>query len=604
MSLQPTPRQQQIIDEQSNLLVVAGPGSGKTATLVLKISHILANEHNLVCAVTFTRDGASELRTRLSRVLTPRQLARLTVATFHSLSIEHLSRHKQLRRVATPKQQRAFLARCRDLFAPQLDAGDMQLAFEAVKCAVVLSPALQEVADSPWFRAYEQTLQRHDMVDLHDVMRLAVQKMSSGEIPPIECTHLVVDETQDNDELQAAWVACHRHQAVTMVGDDDQCIFEWRRAIGFHGMLRFKEQRSARVILLEDNFRSHTEIVQAASAVIARNDPWRNKKSLVPRRGTGGCVVKVAAGSTAATCAAVQSLLADSLVDLGKPAAGMCKGVASGTWAVLARTNLLLDYVESHLTSCEVRTYRPTGSLWSHPIAQAALQMLNALLCLDTVGIDIAMHHARLPQADIAAVLDANRADVAALLDGQGELAGAKDKRVPEFFQRTARWRRLLACGSFSSAIERVCDFVAAHVPASKRASAEVILQPLAKRLNRMAGDPAQRVGMLLNDRSTRSVENAVLLYTMHGSKGLEFDNVVIVGVDEKEIPGDAVDLPPGSPGIRPGQSTVQAERRLLYVAMTRAKRRLWLVHSFADPSRFIGELPAGTPTLAVRASD
>jgi superfamily I DNA/RNA helicase len=596
----PTPRQQQIIDEPGNLLVVAGPGSGKTATMVLKIQRILQTPSHIAVAVTFTRDGANELRGRLAKTLTPAQTRRVTVDTFHALTIQHLRRHNHLARVATPQQQSAFLQRARAQFAPEVDANDMRLAFESVKCSMKLTPELKEVSTSAWFLAYQETLKRHNMIDLLDVMREGVQLMARGEIPPLSCTHLVVDEAQDNDEIQAAWVSCHKDQIVTMVGDDDQTIFEWRRAIGFPGMKRFQELRNARVVLLEDNFRSKAEVLAAAGAVIACNNPYRNDKMLVPRRGDGGTVTRVATGSTEATCAAVEQLLAPDLIDLPEPSGGATHGVKTGTWAVLARTNLLLDVVESCLEDAQIKSFRSSGSLWDHYFAQTALQMLNALLNHDTVGIDIGMHHAKIKTEDVSAVIEANRTDIGALLDGAGDLAVTRDKRVADLFGRTAKWRKLIADGSFSSAVDRVCDFVLAQVPGSKRGTAEMILSALSKRLNRMNVEPAQRVAKLLNDARKRSADHAVALYTMHGSKGLEFDNVVIVGCDAGQIPGEAVDLPPGAAGIQPGQSTVQSERRLFYVAMTRAKDRLWLVHSYSDPSLFIDELPSWVQVIRV----
>lgn len=605
MSNAPTPRQQQIIDEPGSLLVVAGPGSGKTATMVRKIARILQTPHHRVVAVTFTRDGANEMRERLAKLLTPAEMKRVTASTFHSLTIDHLRRHRRLDRVATPAQQRAFLARARMQFAPDMDMGDLQLVFEAVKCSLQPTEKIRATTSSAWYQAYEDTLRRHNLIDLYDVMRRGVELMSSGEIPPLDCTHLVVDESQDNDEIQAAWVACHKQQITTLVGDDDQTIYEWRRAIGFHGMLAFRDARNAKVVLLEDNFRSRAELLDAAGTVIANNNPYRNLKTLVPRRGPGGCVTLVAAGSLEATCNAVRELVDADLFELPEPVGGARFGVKTGTWGILARTNLLLDFVESFLSTHEIKVFRSSGSLWDHPIAQTALQTLSSILTHDTIGIDIALHHAKFKPDEISAVIEANRRNIPALLDGEGVLDGAQDrKRMAALFERTAKWRKLAANGSFSSAVDRVCEFVAAHLPAKKQQTAEVILRPLSQRLNRMQAEPAARVAMLLSESKKRSAQDAVSLYTMHGAKGLEFDNVVIVGCDDEVIPGDAIDLPPGSPGIGPGDSTVQSERRLFYVGMTRAKNRLWLAHSFANPSRFLKELPRGLPTLNVRAAE
>lgn len=165
--------------------------------MVLKILRILQTPSHVAVAVTFTRDGANELRTRLAKTLTASQMRRVTVDTFHALTIQHLRRHNHLARVATPQQQSAFLQRARAQFAPELDANDMRLAFESVKCSMKLTAELKEVATSAWFLAYQETLKRHNMIDLLDVMREGVQLMARGVVPPLKCTHLIVDEAQD-----------------------------------------------------------------------------------------------------------------------------------------------------------------------------------------------------------------------------------------------------------------------------------------------------------------------------------------------------------------------------------------------------------------------
>lgn len=601
----PTARQQAVIDEPGNCLVVAGPGSGKTATMVKKIAKLLTNASSRIVAVTFTRDGANELMHRLRAAVPASALGRVTVGTFHSLTLRHMRANKMAYKLASPQQQREFLKRARMRFAQDVDPGEIQLAFESIKCTLDMDnhPSAQDL----WFQAYQESLQRHHLIDLLDVMREAVKAFKTGKLPPLPCTHMVVDEAQDNDEIQAAWVAAHRVPLVTMVGDDDQTIFEWRRAIGFPGMLAFQRERNARVLLLEDNFRSHSEILSAASHVIRHNDPHRNKKTLVPRKGPGGSVKRIVAGSLEDTCGVVADLILPVAFELEDSADSNRRlGVTSGTWAVLARTNFLLDTIESFLVAENIKTFRASGSIWDTQPAQAALQALRALYCNDSVGLDFAMHHARLSSADVAKVLE-SCPSIESLLHGTSPIVNGLEapKDVAAFFNETAQWLQIATEErGFAKVVDLVCRFVHRNLEAKRRQPSEPILEAVRSRLGRIPRPPADSINLLMSESSRKTSDNAVMLYTMHGSKGLEFENVVIAGMDSAVIPGDAVDYPPGSPLIQPGQSTVQSERRLFYVAMTRAKRNLYIAHSFASPSLFIAELPDHMPTIGPMANE
>lgn len=578
--------------------------------MVRKILHILRDPSSRVVAVTFTRDGAEELHKRVkaaAQTIARDQrgpdtlLRRFTAGTFHSLTLRHLQKHGKVLRIASPAQQRTFLERVRRQMCPDADPGEFQQAFEALKCTLRRGEDGEVI---PWFEAYEQILRRNNLVDLYDVMRIAVQGFQDGSVPPLDCTHLIVDEAQDNDQIQAAWVGAHRRAIVTEVGDDDQTIYEWRRAIGFPGMVAFQRARNAKVVLLQDNFRSRAEILEAAGAVIAHNNPYRNDKQLVARRGAGGEVVRVAVGSSVDACTAVTGLLEPHLLQCEDGT----RGVETGSWAVLARTNQQLDTVDAALTRAEIRSFRTTGTAWDRPEAQVCLAVLRSLLTADSVGVDMLLSHARVNHESITAVLEANRADLGALLDNRGKLTGVPEQtRMVEIFGRTAKWRRMIAEGALSMAARAVATFTLSHIDGRHRGTAGAVLEALEDRfakLCRKLGDPERAISALLLEASRRTGDRAVLLYTMHGSKGLEFDNVIIVGADNSVIPGDVRDLPPGAQALTPGESTVQSERRLFYVAMTRAKDRLYIVHNFADPSLFVRELPPHIRTITVASHE
>jgi superfamily I DNA/RNA helicase len=122
-------------------------------------------------------------------------------------------------------------------------------------------------------RAYEEILLRNGKIDFQDLVLRALRGMEQGRIAPLAAAHLLVDEFQDTDESQLAWVLAHARAGVevTAVGDDDQSIYGWRRALGHQGMERFAQALHARRIGLGINYRSRREIVQQAAILIARN---------------------------------------------------------------------------------------------------------------------------------------------------------------------------------------------------------------------------------------------------------------------------------------------------------------------------------------------
>jgi len=571
--------------------------------MVGRIARLLGDSSRIVTAVTFTRDGAHELRARVAEAVgEPERLSRVTVGTFHSLTLRHLEKAGLKPALATPMQANSFLRRTLAEHAPKSSADEMRQAFEEIKCS--LEPEKHPRFLEPWYQAYEAALVRHGLVDLQDIMRIAVLAMRAGTLPPLICTDLIVDEAQDNDQVQAAWIAAHRQATITMVGDDDQTIYEWRRAIGFPGMLAFQKDRDADVIVLEDNFRSRKEILDAAGELIAQNNPYRNPKKLIARRGSGGSVRKVVTGSSKDTCQAVQGLIAPFCKPLEKSRRhDSVWGVDTGTWAVLARTNRQLDLAESFLSDAQIKSVRSAGSVWDTQAAQVALQTLRAVLTGDSVAVETALSHTRLQHAVIIEFVAANRKCLPAILRGEVAPVGDVPSDLLDALQMLGSWYPGLtgdASEALASVMKEVQDFVLLHLPQRAKAGAEVILGSLRKKVLRSPGQVSALVESLTMNRQTRDDAQAVQLFTMHGCKGLEFDNVIVVGLESEAIPGDAIALPPGAPGIRSGQSTVQSERRLLYVAMTRARERLFLVQPFANPSPFLSELPSWVEAVSV----
>lgn len=586
MSYRPTPRQQQVIDEEGNCLTVAGPGSGKTATMVQKIRHILAAQSTFVVAVTFTRDAANELQERISKAIDRKSMARLRVGTFHSLTLQHLADCRQKPRIITPAQQFQFLNRA--IKPHQVDRSEAQQLFESAKCSLEPVP---EIENLPWFMHYEQMLARSGMEDLHDVMRKSVLRMRDGSLPLLTCTHLIVDEYQDCDQVQYTWAALHTRKGVitTVVGDDDQTIYEWRRAIGYAGMCRFAEEANAAVISLGDNYRSFANIVSAADRLIAYNNPNRLRKDFVAQRGPGGHIFSIARGGSDDGIHAASEMIASNASPMPQYENSTTPlAVPTGSWAVLGRNNRLLQSAEAALTALGVRTYRSSGSILDTEYAQVFLGTIEAVQCADPAGIDLSMHHFGCAEDDIQTVLKRHSNALEQILDGEFVPSGLADSRRFEAFTlKTKIWRKFLRAGEFNSLFDRVSRFVVDSSEGRRQQLALLICTSIEQRLNRLQGSPVQRVRRIQSDRAKKVPQDAVCLYTMHGAKGLEFTNVVIVGMDDEVIPGD-IERHESPTEV----ANVPSERRLFFVALTRAKERVWLVHTAGRGSRFLAELP------------
>lgn len=585
-----TAHQQQVIDEEGHLLVVAGPGSGKTWTLVQKIKRILSTPRTRVVAVTFTRDGADELAKRLSAVLDPQVAGRVEVGTFHSLTLRHLDRLGRKPRIVTPAQQSSFLNRCLDMLPPP-DRAAARMQFEAAKCSFTPD---EQVTTQPWYEAYEQMLRRNDAIDLYDLMRSAVVDMGQAILPPMPGTHLVVDEAQDSDAIQFQWVRVHAAAGVitTMVGDDDQTIYEWRRAIGYPGMRRFAEEYSAAVVPLGSNFRSLGNIVAASDAVISNNNPMRLRKELIARRGDGGKIRTLVSGSLRQAAEDVAKLILDQATLVDDGVSSDAYEVPTGSWAVLARSNFGVNQAQAALDAVGVRNYRNSASIYeSHP-AQVFLNLISCLETGDSMGLEMGLNHSGLPHDVVGNVLESFKGRLLELMEAPPDFArfGPHAQALEQFFRRTSVWKRFARAGELVDLFDRVGDFVVSRLREKDYDFGEALCSALAGRLmrSRPRGLAAKVQAIQLQGKK-KTTERAVALHTMHSAKGLEFDNVVIVGLDDETIPGDIERLGSGAGEV----ANIAAERRLFYVAITRAKNNLWLSYTGGKASRFLREIPA-----------
>jgi DNA helicase-2/ATP-dependent DNA helicase PcrA len=600
--------QQAAVDEDRNTVVVAGPGSGKTRVIIAKILKIQsADPKNRVCAVTFTRDAANELTLRVERELVEafgarrgkELLGQCRIGTFHSLTIQQLREIGQLGKLATPKEQSGFIAlAARSAATPEgtMSYEDAVMAIENAKCSMLRDATLMR---APVVETYQRVLQRNRMGDLYDVIRDAVLGMRDGRVKPMQsgglpCTHLLVDEFQDSDEVQYAWIMEHVTRGIQtmVVGDDDQTIFEWRRALGYKGVQQFKEDAGACEIVLGENYRCREEILSYADNLIRYNRGSRIEKRLVAAKGRGGSVETLAAET--------QLEQAELLIEQIEPFCVPSETdrftftVEQGAWSIIARNHLCLNTIEAQLICKGIQYQRAGGGLWKLTYLAVFLALLKSLQQGTSSGIEIAFHHMGVESKSLDELHRVANGKFSRYLDGEilhFESIGSKDAAfLTNFALKASGWRDSLKIGAYNHVITGVAALVQEELLHRQNDAPKVkllgvaadIVMGMGKYTIRTAGGGtrspslSERVNKLEEPRPKGGA--GVALHTMHSCKGLEFDNVGIFEV---------------STGIIPDAERIDDinDRRLLYVAMTRARERLFMSYKSAARSRFFDEI-------------
>jgi DNA helicase-2/ATP-dependent DNA helicase PcrA len=355
-----------------------------------------------------------------------------------------------------------------------------------------------------------------------------------------------VDEGQDTDELQRLWIFAHARAGcrITIVGDDDQSIYEWRNALGFAGMRSFLETFRAHRIELGDNFRCRPEILGPAALIIGHNEQ-RLGKRLVARRGRGGAIGAFRAASSDDQ----NALLADLIEAVPQ---------AHANAAVLARTNRSLDLLEIVLRARGVAYARVGKSIWEQPAIAGYLGLLQTLLDGTPSGLLPVLQLRNLSHEVRCELLTALAGDACSLLEGTVPDLACLDRSdkgtLRELASAFAYWRRQLRGGAVREVILEVGDQYASWVT---HASARQLLDLCSRILADLRGTLSARL-MLVARKGRESATAPLSLMTMHAAKGLEFQTVHIIEASKNE---DAAEI------VRP-----EAERRLMYVAVTRAK--------------------------------
>lgn len=603
------PEQQQAVVSPGHALVIACPGSGKTAMLSAKAAYLLSRNKRVV-AVTFTKDAAHELRERIVKKVghdRKDMFRRLWVGTFHSAGLaiasparlakgsfgtDMLSEMMKAKKGTDDsssimdEHQRLILINrilkdcggANDEGIVDRDAVNEALVYiESVKAGDITCAEGDQSTHAKMYRAYAAYMRSKKSIDFQDIILGSLEAMKTGASMPFPTDHLLVDEFQDTDKQQLEIVLMHRSRSViTVVGDDDQSIYGWRRALGMKGMEQFAAAVGAEKIVMGTNYRCRAEILEHAGYLISVNRA-RMDKRLFAAKGKGGFAAWEAFGNTELESEAILFEAQRAIRD-------------KATMAVITRNNRALMNVEALLraygvpytTSTSILTTQEFALLSSLMVAVAAKSHKIPEMALGAAGVS---HKGMTALAslfggkfddrkNISKDFDIDKADVDKYRELRRRYLDWCDQYDP-----VAQVNSLVARGIFTW----VNEFCGGTMNLGIVDAMEGLLVPSGGR----GQDFNETIKSLKNsmDRDPADKSLKVALMTAHSSKGLEFDRVWIAQCRD---------------GGFPSKGDPSEERRLMYVAMTRAREWLMVSHAgnISKISPYIGDREASETKL------
>jgi superfamily I DNA/RNA helicase len=557
--------QERAVTAMGHCTILACPGSGKTRVLSARAAHLLANNpKGRLCAVTFTRDAAVELRSRILQACGPAHARRLADGTFHSLALAQIKRFSKDRppRLLAEGERLAVLRRCWKQHAPNLTFESVIQGIDSAKSRWA-PPMFSDPAMETVFHGYQHLMVSEGAMDFSDLLLTTVRKMTNGEMPPLPIRWLLVDEAQDMDEVQMEWILLHGRAGieVTLVGDDDQSLYAFRHALGYEGLQEVTFALSASETTLPINYRCAPNILAHAAKLIAHNKNRAPKKISAHKEDAGEINVLRLPDRWAEV---------DQIVNTIKNAGD------DQEWAILARTNLILDAAEVALSDLSIAYSRSGGkSIWEHSIGSVFAGLLRSAIDDSWTGIANALSFCGIHAAWVNSHSRRTSGGCA------NRLESAIDKVQEEAPRKTlmrlrlglASWREQIARGRPTLVVHAIAGFLSDYCKHNQLN----LLRKLEAAVARMPGTLAQRLSVLGRNKQARQ-DAYIQIMTLHASKGLEFDNVWIMGCEDGNLPHT--------------DSPEEDERRLLYVGMTRTQSRLILSNSMEDgfESRFLNE--------------
>lgn len=612
------------------LLILAGAGSGKTRALTYRIANLV--DHGVspwnILALTFTNKAAKEMRERTEALLGG-SVKDMWVATFHSCctrilrsDIDKLGRDRNFVIYDDDDQTSLIAAIMKRLGVNDKDITKRQIKEHISEAKNKSTEPEKFLMDNPYldesvlkvFREYQRSLKEYNALDFDDLLGKTLELFQS--CPEVlqkyrsKFRYILVDEYQDTNVMQYHIVEllAREHGNICVVGDDDQSIYGWRGA-DIRNILDFeKDFPGAKVIRLEQNYRSTSNILDAANAVI-ENNQGRKSKKLWTDNGRGD---------------RIETFTADSERDEAhfvcrKIMEGVRNGMNYGDFAVLYRMN-----AQSRIPETTMVNYGIPNKVYGGQRFYERKEIKDIMAYLRLIYNpfdDIALK--RIINVPKRSIGDASIAELARVAEQEGKsmLVAALTsenidpramKKIKPFADTMGEFialSRTMPLSEFTWGMISALEYETYLKAEDKRGEVESRMDNLRELIGNIKeiekdlseGEDALRaflenVSLVSDIDSMNDGNGAVALMTLHSAKGLEFPVVFMIGMEENIFPTSRArnDM---------SNHAMEEERRLCYVGMTRAKQKLYLINarqrnifgneSYNRKSRFIEEIPA-----------
>ena len=619
-----------VLYTEAPLLVLAGAGSGKTRVITYKIAYLIKEldipEDNIL-GVTFTNKAAGEMKARVAKLLN-KGSSDVWLGTFHSTAVKILRRYgpyvgiNNNFSILDEDDQTSLIKEViteLNLDIKRYPPGGFIEKISRAKESLIDPVTYGEFVESYYesivakvYQKYQEKLMQNQALDFDDLLMYLVKLFRENEkilsYYQNKFRYILVDEYQDTNYAQyvIVFLLAQAHRRITVVGDDDQAIYSWRGA-DIRNILEFeKDFPGAKVIRLEQNYRSTQNILDAANRVIAHNK-LRKGKNLWTRNEAGNKIKLYIAKDEIAEA----NFVAREIILLQKR-----EGLNFGDFAVFYRTHAQSRALEEAMIKNGI-PYRIIGGIkfYQRKEIKDILAYLRFILNqYDGISLKRIINTPRrgIGDATLSKIVEYANVNGISYLDSmkhlieRGELGKKASKEVERFINLIEELIAFSKLHSIEDLIIEVLDRTGyiKELAELQTATAQMRIEnveeliSVAKEFSKQSEDATLESFLnyisLMSDIDTLEEENSsVVLMTLHSAKGLEFPVVFMTGMEEGVFPHSL------SMGER---EELEEERRLCYVGMTRAKRYLYLTsaeirtlygHTNSNElSRFVKEIP------------
>lgn len=617
-----------VVHTEGPLLILAGAGSGKTRVITYRIAYLIKEKgvspYNIL-AITFTNKAAREMKERVETLLNGDAMD-IWIMTFHAAcvrilrrDIEHIGYSRNFV-IYDTSDQLTLLKNCIQ------ELGLNEKMYDPKAILSIISRAKDKMVGPDDFikaygedfrnkkvasiyKLYQDRLKKNNALDFDDIILKTIELFKTN--PEVldyyqrRFKYIMVDEYQDTNAAQYQFIKLLSayHQNLCVVGDDDQSIYGWRGA-DIRNILNFeKDFKNVKVIKLEQNYRSTKQILEAANEVVANNRGRKGKKLWTANDDDTPITIYTALNEHDEAEYVVMRILE-----------GVARGKSFNAYAVLYRTNAQSRVFEDVLNR-EGIPYKMVGGLRFYDRKEIK-DIIAYLRILQNPLDDISLRRiVNVPKRGIGEATLAKLEEFAtgqnvslydAMMEYESILTGKAAAAIGKFVDMMNELMAVKEISTVTDLIEEVLDKTGYIRELEKDESEESQSRiqnlkeflTVAYEFENKSEDKSlqaflENISLVTDVDNFDENEDAVVLMTLHGAKGLEFDTVFLVGMEEGIFPLSRALL---------DEAQLEEERRLCYVGITRARKKLYIIHAlqrniygnvnYNPVSRFVEEIP------------